>query len=134
MKEMFLLIKYFTWNNYLGQSTWGNCLGASYLEDNYPGVIIRGTIIQTTIVRGQFFWRPFSGAIIWGGGNYPGAIILWGNCLRGNFPGGQLPGANFLGGRCPGVNCPGSNCLRDNCPGGNFLEPLHTYNHTINLI
>ena len=127
-KKCSCLLKYFAWKNYLGQSTWGNCLGASYLENNYPGVIIRGTIIQTAIVRGEFFWRLFSGAIIWGG-NYPGAIILGGNCLGGNFPGGQLPGANFIG-----DHCPGSNCLGGNCPGGNFLEPLHTCNHTINLI
>ena len=132
MKEMFLLIKYFTWKNYLGQSTWGNCLGASYLEDNYPGVIIRGTIIQTTIVRGQFFWRPFSGAIIWGG-NYPGAIILggelpprqftWGAIARGQFSWGPLSGGQLSGEQLP----------QGQLSGGQFPRTV-TYNHTINLI
>ena len=132
MKEMFLLIKYFTWKNYLGQSTWGNCLGASYLEDNYPGVIIRGTIIQTTIVRGQFFWRPFSGAIIWGGqlsgGNYSGGELpprqfSWGTIARGQFSWGPLSGGQLSGEQLP----------QGQLSGGQFPRTV-TYNHTINLI
>ena len=74
MKEMLLLnifceslIKYFAWKNYLGQSTGGNCLGRGGITWR---VIIQGTIIQVPIVRGQFFWVPFSG------GNYPEAIVL----------------------------------------------------------
>ena len=68
------LIKYFAWKNYLEQSTGCNCLGSNYLEGNYPGVIIRGSIILVPIVRGQFFW-----------GSLPG-----GQLSRGDYPGGQL--------------------------------------------
>ena len=71
------LINYFTWNNYLRQSTRGNCLGSNYLKGNYPGIIIWGAIIQAPIVWGQFFWGLLSGEqlsgrqLFWGG-----AIIL----------------------------------------------------------
>ena len=115
------LIKYFAWKNYLGQSTRGNW-GGSYLDGNYPGVIIRGTIIQTPIVRGQFFWWPFLRAIIWE------AIILgtiawgqwfWGSTVRGAivlraiFRGaiirGQVYGDNYLRGNYSGGNWPKTN-------------------------
>ena len=56
--------------------------GGSYLEGSYPGVIIRGTIIQAPIVWGQFFWDHCLAAILsWG------AIVVGCNCPGGNYPG-----------------------------------------------
>ena len=42
------------------------------MEDNYPGVIIRGATIQAPIVRWQFFWGPLSG------GQLSGGQLSWG--------------------------------------------------------
>ena len=70
-----------TYKNCLGQPTGGNCLGCSYLDGNYPGVIIRGAIIQAPILWGKFFWGPLSRGQL-SGGNYPG----------GNCPGGIVLG------------------------------------------
>ena len=69
------LIKYFTWKNYLGQLTEGNCL-----RSNYPGVINQETIIQAPIIWRQLSWGNYPG------GNCPGAIIQWGNCPGDNCP------------------------------------------------
>ena len=66
--------------------------GGSCLEGNYPGVIIRGTIIQVSIFRGQFFWDHCLGAILsWG------AIVVGGNCPGGNYPGGNCPKTTIVG-------------------------------------
>ena len=102
MKEMFLLKMktHFLWNTHkkifclkeLSRAiSWDNCLGSNYLEGNWPGVIIRGAIIQVPIVRGQFFWRPLS----W--------MQLSGRQLSRRK---IVRGAIVLGSNCPGGNCP----------------------------
>ena len=50
--------------------SWWQLFGSSYMEGNYPVVIIQATIIQESIVRPHFFWGNCRG------GNYPGAIVL----------------------------------------------------------
>ena len=46
------------------------------------------------------------GAIIFEG-NFPGVIILGGNCVGGNCLVGNYPGHNHPGGNYPGDNYPG---------------------------
>ena len=52
--------------NYLGLSTGGSCLGGNYLEGNYPWIIIQGTITS----------RQLSGR------NFPGGTCLGGKLSR----------------------------------------------------
>ena len=71
-----MFVKYFAWKNYLAELTGGNP-GGDYLEGNYQGVIIWGTVIQTPIV-GEYFWLE---AIVWG-------QFSWGQLSRRQLSGG----------------------------------------------
>ena len=72
MKKHFLRTTYkiFCLKDLSRAINWEQLSGGRYLEGNYPGVFIQGTIIQVPIVRVQFVWGPLSGD------NYLGAVIL----------------------------------------------------------
>ena len=58
-------------------------------------IILRGNSLSASCPRANNLGHNFRASNFWG------AIVLGGNCPRGNYPGGNCPGGNYPGGNCP---------------------------------